>query len=67
MADLACVGAAILAGVGSGIYQNAEEGYKRLAIQERVLLPDPIRAQQYAALFAEYKKHAGELGTVYGL
>lgn len=67
VADLACVGAAILAGVGSGIYPNAEEGYKRLAIQERVLQPDPIRSERYKALLAEYKHHAGVLGEVYGL
>lgn len=67
VADLACVGAAILAGVGSGIYPNAGEGYKRLAIQERVLYPDPVRSERYKALLAEYKHHAGVLGAVYEL
>ena len=67
VADLACVGAAVLAGTGCGIYRNAEEGYERLAVRERVLQPDPERARIYAALFEDYKKHAGTLGTVYGL
>ena len=67
VADLACVGAAILAGTGSGVYRNVEEGYNRLAVRERVLRPDPARAQQYRALFSEYKHHAGVLGAVYGL
>lgn len=67
VADLACVGAAILAGTGSGVYRDVEEGYNRLAVRERVLRPDPARAQQYRALFSEYKHHAGVLGAVYGL
>ncbi|MBQ9968284.1 MAG: hypothetical protein IJO88_06135 [Oscillospiraceae bacterium] len=67
VADLACVGAAVLAGTGCGIYRDAEEGYERLAVRERVLMPDPERAKEYAALFEEYKAHARQLGTVYGL
>lgn len=67
VADLACVGAAILAGVGSGIYANAEEGYNRLAVRERVLQPDPARAEKYRALLTAYKHHAGVLGEAYGL
>jgi len=67
VADLACVGAAILAGTGCGIYQSAGEGYKRLAVRERVLLPDAARAEQYGALFEAYKQKAGVLGAVYGL
>ena len=67
VADLACVGAAILAGVGSGIYQNAEEGYQRLAVEEHVLQPNPEMVRVYAPLFDEYKKKAKLLGAVYGL
>lgn len=67
VADLACVGAAILAGTGCGIYNSAEEGVRSLAVRERVLMPDPARAAMYGALREQYKKHAGELGTVYGL
>jgi len=67
VADLACVGAAVLGGVGSGVFRNAEEGYKRLAVRERVLQPDPVRAEMYKKLFEEYKHHAGVLGAVYGL
>ena len=67
VADLACVGAAIMAGTGCGIYSSVEEGYKRLAVRERVIQPDPERAALYEKLYAEYKKCAGLLGTVYGL
>ena len=67
VADLACVGAAILAGTGCGIYPNVEEGYKCLAVQERVIQPDPASAERYAQLYAQYKQHAEALGAVYGL
>jgi len=67
VADLACVGAAIMAGTGCGIYPNVEEGYKRLAVRERVIHPDPANAAKYAPLYAEYKQKANLLGTVYGL
>ena len=66
-ADLACVGAAVMAGVGSGVYADAEDGYKRLATPERVIYPDPQRAKEYAVLLEEYKHHAKILGQVYGL
>ena len=65
--DLACVGAAILAGVGTGIYQNAEEGYKHLAIDERVIMPDPERSAEYRRLLPAYKRSVQALGDVYGL
>ena len=67
VADLACVGAAIMAGTGCGIYPNVEEGYKCLAVRERVIQPDPERAAVYAKLYEEYKRCGGLLGDVYGL
>ena len=62
VADLACVGAAILGGVGAGVYKDAAEGYQKLAIGERVIQPDPQRAAMYAELMKQYKKIAGVLG-----
>ena len=67
VADLACVGAAVLAGVGCGVYKDTKEGYKSLAVNERVIYPDPERAKEYAALFEEYKRIAGILGDAYNL
>ena len=64
---LGLVGAAILAGVGTGIYQNAEEGYKHLAIDERVIMPDPERSAEYRRLLPAYKRSVQALGDVYGL
>lgn len=58
IADLACVGAAIMAGVGCGLYVDAEEGYRRLSVKERKCLPNPEKTKQYASLFAAYKQQA---------
>ena len=67
VADLACVGAAVLAGVGCGVYRDTEEGYKRLAVGERIIYPEPERAKRYAVLFEEYKRIAQVLGEAYKL
>lgn len=65
--DLACAGAAVLAGTGCGIFRDAAEGCKCLSIGERVLRPDPVRAGRYRELFADYKRAASALGAVYGI
>ena len=65
LADLACVGAALMAGMGGGIYETPEEGYRRFAVAERVLTPDRGRHAIYAPLFAEYKKQANALGALH--
>lgn len=67
VADMACVGAAILAGVGCGLYKDAAEGYKALAVRERVIRPDPEKTALYRPIQAQYRKIAGILGEAYGL
>ena len=67
VADLACVGAAVMAGVGSGVYESAAEGCKKLAVGERVLYPNPENATKYAVYFNEYKRIAQSLGDAYKL
>ncbi len=66
VADLACVGASILAGVGAGVYESAEEGYRRMAIPETVVYPEKRKSARYAQLFREYKKQALVLRELYG-
>ncbi len=61
VADLACVGAAIMAGVGCGLYANTEEGYRALSVKERVLQPDLEKTKKYASLVAKYRKTAENL------
>lgn len=65
IADLACVGAALLAGVGCGVYASAEEGYRSLAVRETEILPDPLSVERYAKAFGSYKKGAAQLGALY--
>lgn len=61
VADLACVGAAIMAGVGCGLYANTEEGFRTLAVKERVLQPDLEKTKKYAPLVAKYRQTAKNL------
>ncbi len=67
VADLACVGAAILAGVGCGIYKSAEDGYKALAVGERVVYPNPDQVKVYANLSKQYREIAKGLSEVYNI
>ena len=64
-ADLACVGAAAMAGVGCGLYATAEEGYQNLAVPDRVILPDPNQKDKMHVLYEQYKTLAKTLGNVY--
>ncbi len=59
VADLACVGAAVMAGVGCGLYENEESGYKKLAVNEKILKPNLEKTKMYSLLFDDYKKRAG--------
>jgi len=65
VADLACVGAAILAGVGAGLYPNCEAGYKAFAIEETVVEPRAEMTATYKEIFEKYKKQAAVLGPSY--
>jgi len=67
VADLACVGAAIQAGIGCGIYTDAEDGYRHMAVQEQILYPQTAAAARYTLLKGEYRRCAALLGNVYGL
>lgn len=63
--DLTCVGAAVLAGVGSGVFASSEAGVKAVSMQEKIYNPIPENAAKYAGLFAEYKRIARTLSNVY--
>ncbi len=65
VADLACVGAAILAGAGAGLYSSCVEGYKKFKIAERVILPRKEMTERYKSIFEKYKKQAAALGASY--
>ncbi len=65
LADLACVGAAILAGLGAGLYPSCAEGYRRFKIAERVISPRKEMTEKYKPIFEKYKKQAAALGASY--
>ena len=65
VADLACVGAAILAGLGAGLYPSCVEGYRRFKIAERVILPRKEMTEKYKPIFEKYKMQAAALGASY--
>ena len=60
-ADLACVGAAILAGVGCGIYESGAEGYACMAVTEQTVYPDLNQTAMYQARMKTYRKLANQL------
>lgn len=59
--DLACVGAAILAGMGAGLYESAAQGCKAFAVNARTVYPDSATAQKYRQLLSTYKRKAKAL------
>ena len=50
------MGAAILAGIGIGIYQNEAEAYERIGRPARVFEPNPDVTDKYAELFTIYRE-----------
>ena len=50
------LGAALLAGIGVGLYQDAQDAYDRLNHRRTVFHPDPARAAQYARWFPLYQQ-----------
>jgi xylulokinase len=52
--EASALGAAILAGVGSGVYASAHEAIQALVQIDRVVEPDPRRQKLYDEAFARY-------------
>jgi xylulokinase len=50
------LGAAVLAGIGVGLYQNEEDAWERVYRPGRTYEPDPQLAKQYARWFATYRE-----------
>ncbi|MDO4548566.1 MAG: FGGY family carbohydrate kinase [Clostridia bacterium] len=63
--DLTCVGAAIMAGVGAGIFASTGEGYEAVAVSERTIEPDAKKASMYSEALEVYKARAKALKDVY--
>ncbi len=50
------LGAAILAGTGSGVFRSLEEGVKAMVHSDRTFLPDPLKQRQYDDRFIQYQR-----------
>lgn len=63
--DMACIGAAVLAGIGAGVFQSAQEGYRKLATRERKVEPIQENVEAYRPLYERYRKGAHYLADCY--
>ena len=55
-ADVPALGAAIIAGVGAGIFSDFMDGFNRIICKISVLEPNPENSKIYDLLFEEYKR-----------
>jgi len=56
VSEAVCLGAAILAGAGTGRYPSAREAALRLSRVQRTYTPDATRAETYRDRFARYRE-----------
>jgi xylulokinase len=54
--EAACLGAALLAGVGSGVYGSLEEAVARAVVVDREFEPDPGMTGRYLERFEVYQR-----------
>ena len=54
--EAACLGAAILAGYGSGVYKSLKEGVERAVSTEKAFFPGKDNVEKYAEKFVVYTK-----------
>ncbi|MCK3684351.1 FGGY family carbohydrate kinase [Maribellus sp. YY47] len=48
------MGAAILAGIGAGVFRDEKDGYLKTKSRERIIEPDPVRSQLYHKIYLDY-------------
>lgn len=63
--DLPCIGAAVLAGTGSGVFASAEEALGRIAQEETRILPIADHAARYRAHQQAFRERALALASLY--
>ena len=59
------LGSAMLAGVATGVFKNAEEAVKKCVKQKDVTYPDAENTEKYRKVFSEYKKIHDALAPIY--
>ena len=65
VADLACVGAGMLAGVGCGMFADNQEAAKAMRPEQHIVKPDPQHAEAYKKVFEDYCRGAKALRSLY--
>ena len=60
-----CLGAAVLAGVGAGLFENLETGCRRLVTLARPHFPRPKTVNQYERFYREYKELEKHLSPLF--
>jgi len=63
--DLPCVGAAVLAGVGSGVFADARQALDRMSGRETTVSPIPENVAAYRPYQARYRRRAEGLAALY--
>ncbi|MBO4770664.1 MAG: hypothetical protein J5563_07795, partial [Clostridia bacterium] len=56
--DIACVGAAIIAGAGSGVYDSVREGCEKFLQRGETVYPDVGKTGMYGAAYRIYKHNS---------
>lgn len=51
ISEAAALGAAILAGVGAGVYKNFEEAAKKVTFSEKIYYPDSEKHKKYMKIY----------------
>lgn len=65
ISDLACAGAAMMAGVGCGLYANTAEAVRQIVPATQKIVPDAGRSAEYAAIYQRYVNGAHALSAFY--
>lgn len=65
MSDLSCAGAAMMAGVGCGLYADTAEAIRQIVPPTDAFCPDPARADAYSEVYHRYVKGAHALSSFY--
>jgi xylulokinase len=63
--ETGCLGAAMLAGIGSGITGSVSDTVRRFVRTGREFLPDPEMSEKYREGFEKYKKIYSTVRTIW--
>ena len=61
--ETTCLGAAMLAAIGTGIYSNIETAVTNMVKFKKRFVPNPLDTERYDAVFSKYR----ELNNIYKL